>query len=96
MGILNFLAEQIMGSIKHMADEAKNEVYYRMRLELFKIKRQIALEFASLVIILTATVFLLIALAYFFVEYLFLTKTISFLIIGIIALFIGIIIRLIK
>ncbi len=96
MGILDFLEKQVKKGAYNLVRDVGNEITHKINVEASRIQRRMVKELSSLVILLTAVVFLAIAAIYFFIEYLSLNKTVSFLIVGIVLLFVGIIIRIIK
>lgn len=96
MGFLDYLRNQIRNGASELVKDVRQEISHKINLEISKIQQRIMRELSSLAILLIGIIFLSIAVVYFFIEYLLLTKTISFLIVGVILLFIGIIIRLIK
>ncbi len=94
--ILEIIRKKIKKNVLEILDEIKREMVHKMNVEMAIIKRRIVKEMISLTVLWTAVIFILISAVYFLTEYLVLTKTIAFLIIGVFLLIIGIIIRAIK
>ena len=74
----------------------RGELFYTVRREIHGFQRRLFASLISLMIIAAGVVFLLGSLTFFLIEYLAFSKTITFLLIGIVLLFIGIIIKVIK
>ncbi len=96
MGILDSITKQLKDNATSLARSVRHELFHKINMEITRIQKRMMKQLTSLVIVLTAIVFLAVAAVNFFIEYLLLTKTLSFLIIGILLLLIGIIIKLTK
>ena len=96
MALLDLIKEKVKRTTVELLDEIKKEAAHKIRMEIAGIKRQMFREFTSLTILLASIIFLSIAAVYLFIEYFMLSKTLAFLIVGIILLLIGIIIRITK
>lgn len=94
MGLLDVLKENLLLGLRDFIGNLEREFSMPFIKRLYKIKQQIMKELMALFIIIIAIGLLSLSAVYFFIEYLHLTKTISFLIIGIIFLVIGILIKL--
>ena len=100
MGIWDYLKESITMGFREIATSMDKEfgrvLSYRIEKILSQIKRQLFKELLSVFMIIISIGLLSVSAVYFMIEYLSLNKTLSFLIIGIIIMIIGILIKLIK
>lgn len=94
MGILDTIKESLMMGIKDFIKNIEYEITRLMQLKFNYFKKQLFKEMTALILILTGLIFLSIALTFLFIEYFQLSKTISFTIIGIIILIIGILFKI--
>jgi len=82
--------EFLLNSLSGMENDFKKEVSYRIA----SYKRKMVKDFIALFILLIALVFLAFASVFLLTEYLSLTKTLAFVIIGIILVLVGLIIKI--
>ena len=94
MGMLDFLKEMLFRTFQNSLKRIEKEFLQAILMRINEIKRKIIKEIVAVLIMLFGFVLLVISALFFLIEYIHLTKTISFLIIGIIVLFIGIIIKI--
>lgn len=93
MGFFDAIKESILFGIRDLIGSLEKEITESFIKKLYHIKRQIMRELIAIFIIILSIGLLSVSAVYFFTEYLHLTKTVSFLIIGIILLIIGILIK---
>lgn len=94
MGILDAIKESLMQGIKDFIKNIEREFSQQLMKRIYTVKKQIMKELIAIFIILISLGLLAISSIFFLIEYIHLNKTLSFLIIGIIVLFIGILIKL--
>jgi hypothetical protein len=94
MGILDYFKETLELGIKGFIKEIEKEFSRTILRKIYYIKKQLIRELIAVFIILISIGLLSIAAIFFLIEYAHLTKTLSFLIIGIILLIIGILMKL--
>ncbi|MDD5193602.1 MAG: hypothetical protein PHF67_03375 [Candidatus Nanoarchaeia archaeon] len=96
MSMIDYIQDILKKSFGALIRDIGDDINYAVSRRLSHLKKQIIREFVGLSFILMAIGLLAIAFIFFLVEYLKFDKTLSFLIIGIIILIIGIVIKLIK
>jgi len=96
MGIFDYLKESLAAGISEFFKEIEREFSRTIVKRIYQLKRQIMKELIAIFIILISIALLSVSAIFFLIEYIHLNKTLSFLIIGIIVLIIGILIKLIK
>ncbi|MBS3075363.1 hypothetical protein J4429_02795 [Candidatus Pacearchaeota archaeon] len=96
MSVINYIKDILKQGFRDLVRDVGEDINEVVSRRLNRFKKQIFREFIGLSFILMAIGFLSIALIFFLVEYLGFDKTLSFLIIGVIILIIGILIKLIK
>jgi len=94
MGILDYLKESLSAGISEFMKEIEKEFSKTILRRVYIIKKQIMKELIAIFIILISLGLLAISAIFFLIEYIHLNKTISFLIIGIIVLIIGIFVKI--
>lgn len=94
MGILDALKEGLIVGMKEFLGGIEREFSKMLIKRIYRIKKQIMKELAAIFIIIISIGLLAISAIFFLIEYIHLNKTLSFLIIGIIVLVIGILIKL--
>ena len=94
MGILDAIKESLMLGIRGFIGDIEKEFSKAIINRIYQIKRQIMKELIAIFVIMISIGLLAISAIFFLIEYVHLNKTISFLIIGIIVLIIGIFIKL--
>ncbi len=94
MGILETIRESIFSVIKDFMKNIEAELSKTLMKSLNRVKKQIMKELIAIFMIIISMGLLAISSVFFFIEYLHLNKTLSFLILGIIILIIGILIKL--
>jgi len=97
MGIASFFKNALMGLFSNLTDEAPNfgkEIIHMIKVEIWKFERRLIKNLIAVFILLLGFAALALSFAFFLIEYVHLSKTISLLIIGIILLFVGIILKI--
>jgi hypothetical protein len=93
MGIFDAVKNNIL---KNLLKKSGNEIIYRARMEMHAFQKRLVGSLVAASFLMLSFLFLSLAAVYFFIEYMHLTKTLSFLIIAIIILIIGIFIKLLR
>lgn len=95
MGIGSFLKESIGNAFRDMASKPNvfDKMIYRAKMELWAAEKRFMRNLMALFIMLLSFGALALAAVFFLIEYLALTKTLAFLIIGIILLVAAIIVK---
>ncbi|MDP3882287.1 MAG: hypothetical protein Q8Q31_05410 [Nanoarchaeota archaeon] len=83
------IKEGLLNAVQGFKDEISDEVSWRLRMY----KRKIIKDMVSIFLLLTALLFLSIAVIFFLIEYAGLSRTISFAIFGILILLVAIILK---
>jgi len=96
MAILDFIKDSFSSAINEFMREIERQFSGMILKRIYHIKKQIMRELVAIFIMIISMGFLAISAVFFLIEYMHLNKTLSFLIIGIIVLIIGILIKLIK
>ena len=96
MGLLDYVKDLIGMNFSRTLRSIENEVMYRIDVATQKVVNRVAREMVSVFLILFSVAFLALASVFLLIEYFTLTKTISFLIVGVIILFFALIIRMMK
>jgi hypothetical protein len=96
MGLFDYLRDLIGMSFSNTLKNIEDEAMYRINAVTQKVVHRIVREMISVLLILLAVTFLALASVFLFIEYLALTKTISFLIVGAVILFFALILKMIK
>ena len=96
MGLIDYFRDLVRISLSRNLRSIENEVMYQINIATQKIVHRIVREMVSVFLLLFAVAFLAFAFVFLFIEYFALTKTISFLIVGVIILFFALIIRMRK
>jgi len=96
MALLDFIRKKVKKGTAEILEEIRKEVSHKINLEIAYMQRRIVRELISITVLLASIIFLVISAAYFLIEYFMLSKTLAFLIVGIILLLVGIILRIIK
>lgn len=96
MGLFDYLKDLIGMSFSNTLKTIEDEAMYRINAVTQKVIHRIVREMISALLILLAVTFLALAFVFLFIEYLALTKTISFLIVGAVILSFAIIIKMMK
>lgn len=96
MSIISYLEKKLSNRfiefIEKLEDDATKAIMYRINY----VKKIILREIMTTIILIAAIIFLSISAIFFFIEFLGLNKTLSFLSIGVVFLLIGIIIKSMK
>lgn len=90
MGILGFIKDSMNKGLR----EIDEKILYRIRLEMWRFERKIIKSIMAAFILLLSFAVLALSASFFLIEYIHLTKTLAFLIIGIILLIIGVILKI--
>jgi hypothetical protein len=96
MGILDFIKESFSAGITEFMREIERQFSDIVLRRVYQIKKQIMRELLAIFIIMISIGLLAISAIFFLKEYIHLNNTLSFLIIGILVLIIGILIKIIK
>ena len=91
--IKELIKRKIKNSTRKVFKEIGREVNYEINHKLNIYKRKIIKEFISILALSAGMIFIGISIIFFMIEYLSLTKTLAFGIVGIVALFIGLLIK---
>lgn len=99
MVFLNFLekiTKNLIYKIMEGIENSEDRIIYKIKKSIIDIQRRFILNVFSSLVILISLTFLSIALVFLLLEYLALTKTLAFGIVGLMLLFFGIIIKLMR
>ena len=99
MVFLNFLekiAKNVMYTVMEGIENNEDKIIYKIKKSIIELQRRFILNIFGSLVILVSLIFIAIAFVFFLIEYLLLAKTIAFGIIGVILLFVGIIIKLMR
>lgn len=99
MGILDLIKDTSRGFLRDIYNQAPKlteKIVYQIKLEVWKLEKKLIKDLTALFIFMLSFSAFILAALFFFVEYINLTKTLSFLIIGIILLIIGIFLKLMR
>ena len=96
MSLSDYIKEIFGFSLKKISEDIQENITKTIDFQLRIIQRNITKHIISISIMILSLMFLAISVVFLFIEYFNLTKTISFLIVGIILLFAGLIVRLLK
>lgn len=92
---MRFLQDLIMKGVRNLTHDMQTQITRRVAYEVRRIQRRIITTGISLFLLALACVFIAAGTVYLGVEYLALTKTLAFLIVGVLLLVIGVVIKLI-
>ncbi len=96
MGILDTIRESILLVIKDFMRNIEGELSKTLARSMNRVKKQIMKELMAMFIIIISIGLLAISAVFFLIEYIHLNKTLSFLILGVIILIIGILVKLVN
>jgi len=96
MGMFDYIKDAFASGIAQFMNEIEREFSRTILKRVYQIKKQIMKELIAIFIIIISIGLLSVSAVFFFIEYLHFNKTLSFLIIGIIVLIIGIMTKLMK
>lgn len=96
MGLIDYFRDLARISLSRGLKNIEDEVTYRINIATQKVANRIVKKMVSVLLLLLAVAFLAFAFVFLFIEYFALTKTISFLIGGVVILFFALIIRMMK
>ena len=99
MGLMDFFkdtARNVFRDIYNQAPNLTEKLVYRIKLEVWKLEKKVMRDLTALFIFLLSFTAFILSAVFFLIEYMNFTKTLSFLIIGIILLVIGIILKLMR
>jgi len=95
---MGFLKDLIIGRIedkvRSTVKDVEKEVFRAINFKVNQFKRKIMKEFISVFVLIVALIFLALAILFLLIEFLGLNKTLSFAVIGIVLLIIGLILRI--
>ncbi len=95
MGLFDYLRESFGNPIRRIVRDIQDDVTDAVMSKIQVLQRHIMKQMASMMIIILAGLFLALAAVFFFIEYVQVTKTLAFFILGIILLCIGLMIKFI-
>jgi hypothetical protein len=93
MGLMDYVKEGITSGVREVGRRIESEVNHVLYKNYYRFKRRLFKDITSLFIMLIALIFISISIVYLLIEYLALSKTLAFGIIGIVLLLIGIVIK---
>ncbi|MDO8508306.1 MAG: hypothetical protein Q7S27_01325 [Nanoarchaeota archaeon] len=96
MGILESIKEGLIKGVGEFTNEVKRDVRRKVDVEVKRVEKRLVRSTISIGLLLIGILFIAISFVYFFVEYLELTRTLAFFIVGAVGLILGIIIKLFK
>jgi len=96
MGLLDYVKDLVGMNFSRTLRSIENEVMHRIDVATQRVVNRVVREMVSVFLILFAVAFLALACVFLLIEYFALTKTISFLIVGVIILFFALVIRMMK
>lgn len=92
----SFLGDAAQNLLRNAWQGAETRIAEEIAYRTAKYKRKLIKDISSMAIIFLSIIFLAVAFTYLFIEYLSLSVTLSFLITGILLLFIGLIIKVMR
>ena len=96
MGIITEFKEGLRKGISQFTNEVKRDFLMKVNYEVKRIESKFIRTGIFLTCLMMGLLFISVAVCYFFIEYLELSRSISFLIVGVIILFIGVISKFIR
>lgn len=93
---MDFLKEGLQKGVGRFTNEIAEDVKRKVSAEVRRVKGVFIRASLTVVLFAIGIIFITFALSYFFIDYIQLSRTISFLIVGVIALLVGVIVKLIK
>lgn len=93
--MIRLLREALVKSLRHLTQDVQADIARRVSYEVRRTQRRIVKSLISFFMMALAIIFLTVGAVYLGVEYFAFSKTIAFLIVGIVLLIIGIVIKLI-
>ncbi|MEK6819076.1 MAG: hypothetical protein AABY10_04045 [Nanoarchaeota archaeon] len=96
MSLADYIKDIFSLSLGKVSRDIQESITKTVTSQIHIIQKNVIKQFIGLAVIILALIFLAISVVFLFIEYLNLSKTISFLIVGIILLFAGLIVRLLK
>ena len=97
MGIMSYIKDVLSSGLKSVSDSINGEqIVRRMRFEIMRFERRMVRRIMSAFVVLFAILFIAIAAVFSLIEYAGITRTLSFAIIGVVLLLIGLMINLKK
>lgn len=94
MSIFDYIQESFYSGIRDIIQKTEKELSRSLQRKIHEIKKKIMKELVAIFIIIISVALLAISGIFFLIEYINLNKTLSFLITGIMVLFIGIILKI--
>ena len=94
MGLVDYITDFLGMNFNKALHNIEREVLYKIESGAHRIVKKAVRTLMSAVIVLFAIMFLALSAVFLFIEYFGLTKTISFLIVGVIILFVALIIKI--
>jgi VIT1/CCC1 family predicted Fe2+/Mn2+ transporter len=94
MGLMDYIEDVLKSGLRRTLANVRDDVERAISKSLRRTTRRIVMELTGMLLILISVLFLAAAVTFFFIEYLVFTKTVSFLIVGIIILLAGLIIKI--
>ncbi len=96
MGMMEYLKEGFRKGFDQITSSVNREVRQRVNAEIKKVESKFTRTTLSLTILLLGLLFLAVSVCYLFIEYIGLSRTLSFLIVGALLLLISLLIKVIK
>ncbi len=93
MGFTDYLGDLLKVGLGKVLRNARDDVFESFNLAIKRTIRKIIKDITGMLLIVAAVIFFAFSLIFFFIEYTGLSKTLSFLIVSIIVLLVGIIIK---
>lgn len=94
MGFFDFIGETAGHFIKNKLFDSGQELIYRAKLEMWRFQKKLIKGIMAAFILLLAIAVLAIAVVFFLMDYAGIGRTLAFLIVGIVLLFIGVILKI--
>ena len=83
-----------MTSLRGLVNDIQRDLNFRLEASMQKVYRSIRKEIITLLFLIISIVFISISFLFFFIEYLSINKTLSFLIVGCVALIVALIMKI--
>lgn len=96
MSVISYIKDVLREGFRDIVRDIGEDVNVMVLRKLNQIRKQIIKDIFGILVIIIGVGLLGISAVFFLIEYLTLNKTLSFLIIGVVVLFIGIIIKIMK
>lgn len=94
MSLLNFIGESAGNFLKKMMMNQGQDIIYRAKLEMWRFQRRLIKSMIAVFVLLLAFVALVFAAIFYLIDYVSLGRTLTFLIVGVILLIIGVMLKI--